>query len=275
MSPRESGPAILAAKSVEFAYADQAALRAVNLSLGPGDLVGLLGPNGSGKTTLLKVLCGILAPSEGRVEWKGSDLRELKRRETARHIALVPQELNVPFSFSVQEMVELGRTPYVRPLMGSGPDDRRAIDRALELTETTPFANRFIGDLSGGERQRVVIAMALAQEPEVLLLDEPTVHLDINHQVEILDLIRRLNHERGLTVLATMHDLNLASLFFDRLVLLQRGSVSAEGSPTEVLSKERVQDVFQAEVAVLAHPARDGIPHIVLLPPNGNGNGNT
>ena len=263
---------LLAARHITFAYTGEPILRDVDLALQCGELVALLGPNGSGKTTLLKILCGILSPRAGQVQWQSGNLLALHRREIARRIALVPQELNVPFAFTVREMVSLGRTPHIRPMLGESARDRDAIDRALELTETRSLAERVFGELSGGERQRVVIAMALAQEPQVLLLDEPTVHMDINHQVEVLDLIRRLNRERGLTVLATMHDLNLAALYFDRLILLGPGRIVIEGSPREVLSKERVQAVFGADVLVQPHPTCANVPQIVLLPTNGNGN---
>mgnify|MGYP001466574125 CR=1 FL=1 len=260
----------LAAQNIEFAYNGHPVLNQIDLALEQGGLVALLGPNGSGKTTLLKILNGILSPRLGRVTWGGVDLAALGRREVARRIAMVPQELHVPFALTVREMVLLGRTPYIRPLFGESVGDHSAIDHALELTETRALAPRIFGELSGGEQQRVVIAMALAQEPQLLLLDEPTVHLDINHQIEILELIRKLNRERGLTVLATMHDLNLASLYFDRLLLLNAGRIVIEGSPREVLSAERVQAVFGAEVLVQAHPTRAHIPQVVLLPTTGN-----
>jgi len=274
----------MAAHEIAFAYNGRTVLHDVDLVLRRGDFVALLGPNGSGKTTLLKILCGILSPREGRVLLDGGDLAALRRRDIARRVALVPQELSVPFAFTVHEMDLLGRTPHIRPLLGEMPRDREAVDHALELTETHALADRFYGDLSGGERQRVVIAMALAQVlidpkglrdpsglPPVLLLDEPTVHLDINHQIEVLELIHKLNRERGLVVLATMHDLNLASLYFDRLILLNDGRIVTEGTPRQVLSKERVESVFGAEVVVEAHPARRDAPHIVLMPTNGNG----
>jgi iron complex transport system ATP-binding protein len=275
---------LLAGKMITFAYDEHAVLHDVDIELHRGDLVALLGPNGSGKTTLLKILCGILPPRGGRLSLDGSDLAAMRRREIARRIAMVPQELVVPFAFTVREMVLLGRTPHVRPLFGESAHDREAVEKALELTETGALADRFFDELSGGERQRVVIAMALAQVltdlqgfensaglGAVLLLDEPTVHLDINHQIEVLELIHMLNRERGLTVLATMHDLNLASLYFDRLVLLNDGCIVTEGTPREVLSKERVQSVFGADVLIQAHPAFADVPHIVLLPSNGNG----
>ena len=271
---------LLASQQLDFAYRERTVLHAADIALHVGDLVALVGPNGSGKTTLLKLLCGILAPKAGRVTWNGDDLRTLQRRRVARQIALVPQELSVPFAFTVAEIVGLGRTPHMRPLSGESNRDRLAVMQALDLTETQELADRFFGELSGGEQQRVALAMALAQiadsvldsvEPSVLLLDEPTVHLDINHQIEILELIHKLNRERGLTVLATMHDLNLASLYFDRLILLNEGRIVTDGSPQSVLSKERVENVFHTSVIVQPHPALAHVPHIVLLPSNGNG----
>ena len=256
----------LAAQNVEFAYNGHAVLSQIDLALEAGGLVALLGPNGSGKTTLLKILCGILSPRAGCVTLNGNNMKTYARRAVAQRIAMVPQELHVPFAFTAREMVLLGRTPYIRPLFGESARDHVAIDHALELTGTRAFAQRVFGELSGGEQQRVVIAMALAQEPQILLLDEPTVHLDINHQIEILELIRQLNRERGLTVLATMHDLNLAALYFDRLMLLNQGRMIIAGSPREVLSAERVLAVFGAHVLVQAHPTQAHVPQVVLLP---------
>lgn len=278
--------ALLSAEQIEFGYHDHPVLHGASLALKPGDLVALLGPNGSGKTTLLKILCGVLRAQAGRVRWNGSELGMVKRRDLARSIALVPQELVVPFAFTVAEVVGLGRTPHMRPLLGESSRDREAVARALALTDAGTLANRYFGDLSGGERQRVVTAMALAQildaegdgtAPAVLLLDEPTVHLDVNHQIQVLELVHKLNRERGLTILATMHDLNLASLYFDRLILLKEGRIVTEGIPREVLSKERVEQVFSTGVVVQPHPTRGEVPNIVLLPSNGSavpGNGN-
>ncbi len=265
---------LVSANRIDFAYSEPLVLCGVDLALAPGDLVALIGPNGSGKTTLLKVLDGILPARAGRVLFDGVNLATQSRRDIARRVALVPQELSIPFAFTVREMVGLGRTPHLRPLFGESARDRDAVERALALTGTRALAERVLGELSGGERQRVLIAMALAQEPQLLLLDEPTTHLDINHQVEVLELIRKLNRERGLTVLATMHDLNLASLYFDRLILLNAGRIVTEGTPREVLSKERVEKVFGAAVLVQAHPTNANIPHIVLVTGNGNGHGN-
>jgi len=255
----------LEARGVDFSYYDGLVLRDVSLGLPAGDLMGLIGPNGSGKTTLLRVLSGLMAPRRGHVYLDGRNIREFSRREIARRVAVVPQELTMPFAFSVYEMIMMGRTPHVRPILGAGPRDRQVVAEKMELTATSVLAERPFNELSGGEKQRVIIAMALAQEPNILLLDEPTVHLDINHQVEILELIKRLNRQQSLTVLATMHDLNLAALYFPRLVLLERGRIVGEGTPAQVLSEETIARVFGATVRVQPHPTADR-PHIIVLP---------
>ena len=266
---------MLIASNVSFSYAETPTLSEVSLSLAPHSLRALIGPNGSGKTTLLKVLAGILTPARGTVAWEGTDIRRFSRREMARRIALVPQELNIAFGLSVRELVLLGRTPYVGALAGPTRHDQEVVENTLRLAEVGTLAERLVTELSGGEKQRVVIAMALAQvldgaepagRPRLLLLDEPTVHLDINHQIEILELLKQLNRKYGLAVLATMHDLNLAALYFDDLVLLKRGRVLAEGAPAAVLSADRIKQVFDAAVQVQPHPTRAEIPQVVLLP---------
>jgi iron complex transport system ATP-binding protein len=266
ISETETGMAPLQADGVVFSYTDGPVLRGVSISLEQGELVGLVGPNGSGKTTLIRVLSGLLAPGRGYVLLGSQNIRRLKRKEIGRRVAVVPQGLHMPFGFSSYEMVMLGRTPHVRPLAGASRHDREIVAEMMLLTATDHLADRPFNDLSGGEQQRVIVAMALAQEPEVLLLDEPVVHLDISHQVEILELIKRLNRDRGLTVLATMHDLNLAALYFDRLLLLDDGRIVREGPPTQVLQEEWIGRVFGAAVQVRNHPTHD-CPHVVLLPP--------
>lgn len=269
---------LLSLTNVEFAYDGHTVIHDVNVALKAGDLVAMIGPNGSGKTTLLKLMCAILSPRQGRILWRDKPIALNRRRAMARDIALVPQQLTIPYAFTVSEIVRLGRTPHIRGLFGESKTDRVAVEQALELADVNVLGERFFGELSGGEQQRVVIAMALAQlgpldraQSSVLLLDEPTVHLDINHQIEVLELIGKLNREFSVTVLATMHDLNLASLYFPRLILLNRGCVLSEGSAREVLSQERVQDVFHTEVLVQPHPARSEVPYIVPLPRNGGG----
>ncbi len=240
--------------NVEFAYAAAPVLRGVDLALGNGELAALVGPNGSGKTTLLRVLSGLLQPQRGQVRLDGRPLARLPRREIAQRIAVVPQELIVPYRLSVRELVMLGRTPYIRALTGPLPADDEAVTRALRLTDTLELAERPVNQLSGGERQRTIIAMALAQEPDILLLDEPVVHLDINHQIEIMELVVQLNHERGLTILATLHDLNLAAQYFGRIILLKDGRVLAQGAPAQVITAARIRQAYGADVTVFPHP---------------------
>ena len=257
---------ILEAREVDFSYYDGLVIKSVSLGLRKGDIVGLIGPNGSGKTTLLRILSGFLPPKSGSVCLSGRDLGEMSRRDIASLIAVVPQELEMLFSFSVWEMVMMGRTPHVGRLLGAGRRDREVVERVMERVGIQYLAGRPFQELSGGERQKVIVAMGLAQEPAILLLDEPTVHLDINHQVEVLELLRRFNSESGLTVLATMHDLNLAALYFDNLVLLNEGEIVSQGTPEEVLQEANIRRVFEASVEIQKHPTL-GVPHMVILPP--------
>ena len=211
---------------VYFSYFDGLVLHDINLSVKAGEMVGLLGPNGSGKTTLMKLATGILKPNQGEIRLDGSSLKQLSRKEIARSLAVVPQQFHIPFAFTTSEVAMLGRIPFIKSFAGEAGVDREAVAIALDLVGISKLAEHRFDELSGGERQKVILAMALAQQPKLLLLDEPTVHLDVTHQVEILELVRSLNLERGLTIVAAMHDLNLASLYFDRLVLLKGGRVS-------------------------------------------------
>jgi iron complex transport system ATP-binding protein len=250
-----------------FSYTGGFTLNHINLFVPNGQMVGLLGPNGCGKTTLLKLAAGVLVPSEGDVRIGEMSLKKLLRREVARQIAVVPQEFNIPFAYTVEEVVMLGRTPFLKGLNGESKRDHQIVSGVLELTGMAGFRNRYFNELSGGERQKIVLAMALAQEPVILLLDEPTSHLDISHQIEILELLRRFNREKKVTIVAGMHDLNLAALYFDRLVLLDRGLVFADGSPDEVITGEIIRKVFSAKVEITRHP-KTSVPQIVLLPDN-------
>jgi iron complex transport system ATP-binding protein len=260
-----SEPANLLLQDVGFAYTGGFALHHINLSVYGGEMAGLLGPNGSGKTTLLKLATGVLPLAEGDICVDGVSLRKISRKEAAQRIAVVPQQFNIPFAYSVEEVVLLGRTPFVRGLFGEDKRGHQIVTDALEVTGMIEFRNRYFNELSGGERQKVVMAMALAQEPTLLLLDEPTAHLDISHQIEILELLRKLNREKKVTVVAAMHDLNLAALYFDRLVLLDHGSIFADGTPDTVITKETIRKVFSASVDVSRHP-RSHVPQIVMLP---------
>jgi len=252
-------------QQVCFSYLDGLVLHDINLSVEAGEMVGLLGPNGSGKTTLIKIAGGILKPNQGEIRLGGSSLSQLSRKSIARSVAAGPQQFHIPFAFTTGEVVMLGRIPFIRAFAGEATGDKQVVAAAIELAGVGQLTQRCFDELSGGERQKVILAMALAQQPKLLLLDEPIVHLDISHQVETLELVRRLNVEQGLTVIAAMHDLNLASLYFDRLILLKEGRVSADGTPAQVLTEARIREVFSASVRVESHPA-GGVPHIVVMP---------
>ena len=177
----------------------------------------------------------------------------------------MPQQFFTPFTFTLREVVLLGRTPFLKTFSNESEKDRRAVDQAIEIIGIEDLKERFFNELSGGERQKAVLAMALAQEPKLLLLDEPTAHLDINHQVEIIELVRKLNRVDGLTVIGAMHDLNMAALYFDRLILLKDGCIYADGRPDEVLTEDTIREVFSASVQVTQHPSTHA-PHIVVIP---------
>ena len=255
----------LAVKNMSFGYYGQPLLYDMSLHIEAGEMLGLLGPNGSGKTTLLRILSGVLEPQQGNVLLNGRSVRAWGRRQVAQRIAVVPQELHMPFAFTVEQMIEMGRTPFVHGLFSTlKQHDRAIVTDAMAAAGIDAFGGRVFNELSGGERQRVMIAMALAQQPSVLLLDEPTAHLDIKYQVETLELVQRLNRERGVTIIAAIHDLNLAARYFSRLLLFQRGIV-ADGSPAEVLEPALLSRVYgvQVQVGILR-----GAEHLSVLPPS-------
>jgi len=239
------------------------ALGGVNLSVRPGEFVGLIGPNGSGKSTLLRVLAGTLAPDEGRALLAGTDLRRWPTRRRAQLVGMVGQDERTDLTFPAGQMVLFGRTPYLGPLGREGAGDLAVARRAMEATDCGHLWSRPLGETSGGERQRILIARALAQEPQLLLLDEPTSHLDIHHQIEIMEVAASLTRD-GLAVVAVLHDLNLAARYCGRLVLLSGGRLRGDGPPAEVLRPDVLRDVYGGEVLVMADPAY-GCPRVTLL----------
>jgi iron complex transport system ATP-binding protein len=258
---------LAALEGVAFAYPvpdgrRREVLRSVDLTLARGDLVALVGTNGSGKTTLLRLLTGVLKPDAGGVRFDGRPLSDWRRLDVARRVAVLPQQLDLPVGFRVAELVEMGRAPHARRLFASTEADARAVATALADAGALDLADRLAEELSGGERQRLLVAMALAQEPDLLLLDEPTLHLDLAHQVALLAAIRRLRDQRGLTVLAVLHDLNLAAAFAPRVAVLDEGRVVADGSPEEVLSTDLVRRVFGVRVDEAR--TADGRRHLAL-----------
>ena len=250
---------VLRVEGLSFAYNGRPTLAGVSLEARAGEIVGVIGPNGSGKSTLLRTISGVLRPRAGGVWIGGVPLERLSRNELARRVAVVPQNPHLPEAFTAWEIALLGRTPHLRLLQSESRRDLEIVKRALETCGAWENAHRRIGELSGGEVQRVVIARALAQEPSLLLLDEPTTHLDINHQTAIMDLIALLAREQGLAVVAVFHDLNLAAQYCRRLVILREGRVLVEGAPLEVITAENVGSAYGAEVCVVPHP-RNSLP---------------
>ena len=235
-----------------------------------GEFVGVIGPNGSGKTTLLKILYRLLSPQKGEVLFELVPMKKMDRTDIAKRIAVVAQETHLLFPFTALEMVLMGRSPYLGHLMFESEKDLEIAKKAMEWTETLPFSERSMDELSGGERKRVFIAKALAQEPEVILLDEPTANLDIHHQIDFLDLILTLNRERGLTIVMASHDMNIASEFCDRLILLQEGEIFKMGTPEEVITRENIESVYGCEVWIDQNPI-SGMPRISLTKKGGRG----
>jgi iron complex transport system ATP-binding protein len=248
--------AFLNAKGLDAMYptSDSLVLQALDLSVAEGEVVALVGPNGSGKSTLLRALGRILKPKGGAVTLEGRSLADWPTREVAQRLALLPQGPTLSNDLTVAELVWMGRSPHQGWLGLPNPGDKDAVEWAARETSITPLLKRNVSDLSGGERQRVWLAMALAQQPRLLLLDEPTTFLDLSHQLELLELVRYLNAEHGLTVVMVLHDLNQAARYAQRVVVLHEGAVYAEGAPADVLTPETLLAVFGIEAEVLPGP---------------------
>ncbi|MDD2421195.1 MAG: ABC transporter ATP-binding protein [Heliobacteriaceae bacterium] len=256
-------PVTLKILGVECAYGATPVLHGVDFSVVKGSFTGIIGPNGSGKSTLMHCISRVLRPLRGTVLLDGNNLYNLHPGVVARKMAVVPQETAVNFAFSVAEVVMMGRSPHLHRFQLEGEKDYAVVSRMLALTDTLHLVDRPVTEISGGERQRVIIAKALAQEPEIILLDEPTAHLDISQQVAILGLLQRLNRELGLTVVGIFHDLNLAAEYCDSLILVQKGQVHAVGPPEMVLTAENIKAVYGAEVLVRQNPVT-GRPAVML-----------
>jgi len=240
-------------------YGERVALRDVSLSLAKGELLGVVGPNASGKSSLIRAITNVVTPQHGEVRLDGSPVRRLSQREMAQRVAVVPQNPSLPEAFTALEVVLMGRTPHLGLLQSERRADWAAVRRALEQTDAWHLVDRRIGELSGGERQRVVVARALAQETPLLLLDEPTAHLDVGHQATVLELVLRLCRSDGAdscpkAVLAVVHDLTLAAQYCDRLAMLSEGRLVALGSPQEVLAPQVLASVYHTQVSVFPHP---------------------
>jgi iron complex transport system ATP-binding protein len=219
-----------------------------------GEFIGIIGPNGAGKSTLIRAISRVLAPVRGQVSLNGKDLNKMRLSEAALITAVVPQDTLIVFEFLVRDIVALGRIPHIKRSKRETPRDLEVIENCLAITKTKELADRLINELSAGERQRAIIAKALAQEPQLLILDEPTSHLDITHQIEILDMIRGLSKTNGLAVIAVLHDLNLACEYCDRLILMKNGKVFRQGTVSEVLDYKTIEEVYNTVIVVGNNP---------------------
>ncbi len=245
---------LLKIKNIDFSYRSSEVLNNVTFEVKSGEFLGIMGPNGSGKTTLLRCISNVLSPQIGIVLIDDKNIQELGKKEIARKIGVVPQTSGVDFAFTVSELVLMGRTPHVERFKSETTRDFRIAEKAMRLTDILHLAERTFDELSGGEKQRVIIARALAQEPEILLLDEPTVHLDIGSQIEILKLVRSLSEQKGIVVIAVFHDLNSAAQYSDKLMLLDNGKIVSKGFPDKVLTPENIKKTYDVDVIIKRHP---------------------
>ena len=253
-------------EKITLDYGQQTVIKELSFQLHSGELLGLVGPNGCGKTSIIKALSRVLSPSSGQILLDGKELTAISRNELARIIGVVPQNPYLPETFTVFEVVILGRNPYLGLFSGETARDIAVVWQAMERTDITHLSKRRIGELSGGEKQRVMIARVLAQEPNVILLDEPTANLDIAQQLEILDLIAGMCYEKNIAGLIAIHDLNIAAQYCNRILMLKNGQIFAGGTPNEVITAENVREVFGAETMIFPHP-ENNLPMVL---PNGN-----
>jgi ABC-type cobalamin/Fe3+-siderophores transport system ATPase subunit len=241
-------------QSLFVSYNGHKILQDISLRVPYGSILAVIGPNGAGKTTLIRSISGVLPPRSGNIFMDGIDLLGLPAIQRARYLAVVPQARQLPAAFTVQQSVLLGRTPYLGWLGRTHEIDHRLVQQALEQTRLTSLAQRRVGELSGGEQQRVLLARALAQDTPILLLDEPTTHLDLEHQSSFFNLVRALTAQKRLSVLLVLHDLNLAGLYADQVALLVNGRIHTTGTPQEVLTEENLSRVYNVPVNVVPHP---------------------
>ncbi len=255
---------IIKSECLSGGYGEKIVISDISFEVKTGDFLGIIGPNGSGKSTLLRLMSKIITPQKGKVVFENTDLKEMSLKNLSRRIAFVPQDTIVNFSYTSKEIVLLGRIPHLKRLQHERKLDYEIADKALELTGSSYLKNRYINELSAGERQRIFISRALAQEPSLILLDEPTSHLDIGHQIQLLDLLKKLNKENNLTIIIVLHDLNLASEYCDSLLLLDKGRIYKQGSPVDVLTYQNIEKVYQTLVVVKENPISSK-PYCILV----------
>jgi len=253
---------ILQVQDINFSYDQETVLRSISINIKSQEFVGVIGPNGSGKSTLLKLLGSVLKPDSGQIFFKERNYINYQRKQLAQSITWVPQEHPMVFPFKVSEIVLMGRHPYLSAFTFEGENDIEIARSAMKQTQTLQFAERGFNEISGGEKQRVVIAGAIAQEPELMILDEPTSALDIKYQIQVLNILKTLNENKKTTVILAMHDLHLASKYCTRLILLEEGKIFKDGKTEEVLQKEHIEKVYGLKV----HLIHDQSGNIMISP---------
>lgn len=250
-------------KDVFFSYLEETVVNDVSFTVSDSEFVGIIGPNGAGKSTLLKLMDGILQPKKGQICLQEKPLREYTRKELAKIIGFVPQNFATAFSYSVHDIVLMGRYPHLSAFSSEKMEDHNIVERSMKFTDVWQFRERRFGELSGGEKQRVVLASALAQQPRILLLDEPTSSLDIKYQQQFYNILQQLRKSSGLTIVVVTHDINLAARYCQRLILLKNGEIVEDGIPQKVITRELMESVYEVEVEILSHPI-DGKPLLTL-----------
>lgn len=236
--------------NIFFSYRDTPVLKGISIDVEKSKFVSILGPNGSGKSTLLKTINNIYTPEQGSISIEGKNISLFKPKELAKKIALVPQDTIIDYDFTVKEIIMMGRHPYKGRFQRENEEDFRIVENVMKMTNTYEIKDRFITEISGGERQRVIIAKALAQDPSIILLDEPTSHLDINHQMDILNLLQKLNREKGTTIILVIHDINLAARYSDEIILIDEGIVIGAGKPEDVITLKNMEKAYNIKVAI-------------------------
>jgi len=254
---------VISLEDVNFSYEQQAVLHDINLSVFPGEFIGIIGPNGSGKTTLLKLISGILSPQNGQILLFHQDISRIPRKKLAKMISVVPQESYITYNYKVKEIVFMGRIPYINQWQGETISDYLISRNAMEKTDSLCHADKGIHQISGGEMQRVYIARALAQSPKILMLDEFASHLDLNYKYEIIKILKETLKEEVKCIISVFHDLNLASYCADRLILLSHGRIEKSGTPLEVINNQNIKKVYRSKAHIIQHPEL-AIPQVIM-----------
>ena len=255
---------LLKINNLSGGYHKERIIKDISLEINKGDFLGIIGPNGSGKTTMLRLMSKVLIPQKGNITLEGKDIASMNLKEFAQKVSFVAQDTIINFPFTVLEIALMGRIPHLKRLQPETKKDISIASKVLMMTDTLYLKEKRIDEISSGERQRVIIAKALTQEPVLLFLDEPTSHLDIGHQIQMLDLLRRLNSQNNLTIVMVLHDLNLVSEYCNRIVLLNKGEIFKEGAPLEVLTYQNIEAVYKTVVVVSNNPI-NGKPYIILV----------